>query len=341
MASPRSLRACDRRGFTRLAALGALALAGTACLPLARAGAVQTLRLPTAYPDGAFQTLIARFFAEDVNSRLRNVLSVEVYTDGSLLSWDRIAPAITSGQVEMGLIRLSWLGPTLPVAEVDAVPFLATNYAEARKLWQASRPIFLRAFATVGLVPLYAVPWPPVGLVSRTPLGSAGDLAGRRFGVTSSMTENFATAAVATPVRLNPGEALSALAGNRVDLLFMPPAQGLVGGPLPDPLYYYDIGAWLPKDGVVMSKGVYEPLNTATQETLQAAAGAAEEHGWQASQQEHNSRLSALRSRGVILQTPSTDLMEGLKAIGKTVARTWLRRAGFEGEDVLRGYRAL
>ena len=48
-----------------------------------------------------------------------------------------------------------------PIFGIDVVPFLATSYDEARKLWAASKPTIERKLAPQGLMVLFAVPWPP------------------------------------------------------------------------------------------------------------------------------------------------------------------------------------
>jgi TRAP-type C4-dicarboxylate transport system substrate-binding protein len=51
-----------------------------------------------------------------------------------------------------------------PIFGIDVVPFLATGYGEARKLWAASKPAIERRLAAQGLIVLFAVPWPPQGI---------------------------------------------------------------------------------------------------------------------------------------------------------------------------------
>jgi len=335
----RSAPALSRRRFGVLAAAAAgagLGLMGSG--PSRRAQAATRWRLATPYPEGNFQTLSTQFFAEDLARESKGRLTIDVYPNDSLMGFDRILPAVMGNQLELGEIQLSWLGPWLAAAEVDSVPFLAGTYEEARKLWAASRPVFQRTLGRLNLVVLKAVPWPPVGLASRMRLAHVGDLAGRRFLVTSPITRAFAMAVGAQPVELSPAQAPAAFAQGQFDALFVPAVEGL--GQVPAGTVYHDVGAWLPKNAVVMANQLYETLASKDQELLVQLAGVAELRGWAASQQEYDRRAATLGRLGIAFEQPSADLMQGLRGIGDLLARDWLARAGFDGEDILRAYRS-
>ena len=325
----------DRRGFGL--ALGAAGL--LTAMPRA-AAAARPWRLASAWPDGNFQTLTTQIFADDFAAAMGGRQRIEVYSNSSLYPLEQIAGAVGSGQIEMGELLFAWLGNQLPVAEADSIPFLAVGYGEARELWRASRNVFALAFARLNLIPIHAVPWPPIGLFSRLPLAEAADLSGHRFLATSGVTERFAILVGAQPVRLAPNQALAAYRQGQFDAAFVPAVEGLEQGPLPAPTYYYDVGAWVPKNGVVMNKALYEAQSTATQEILIAAGERAEAAGWAASQQEYANRIALLRSLGVVFETPSPALSESLRDVGTQLAIDWLGRAGRDGEDLLRQYRS-
>jgi TRAP-type C4-dicarboxylate transport system substrate-binding protein len=143
----------------------------------------------------------------------------------------------------------------------------------------------------------------------------------------------------AQPVELPPAQAGAAFAQGQFDALFAPVVEGLTRFQAPSPLYYYDVGAWLPKNAVVMSNALYETLSSADQGLLIALAEANEARAWAASRQEYERRLVTLAGLGATVETPASALMEGLREIGNRLALDWLARAGFDGEDILRAYR--
>ena len=72
------------------------------------------------------------------------------------------------GHMQIGETLISLHDNEDPIFGIDVVPFLATSYDEARKLWRASKPLVERKLAEQGLMPLFAVPWPPQGMVAKS-----------------------------------------------------------------------------------------------------------------------------------------------------------------------------
>ncbi len=68
-----------------------------------------------------------------------------------------------------------------PIFGIDTVPFLATSYPAAKKLWDASRPAVEKKLDSQGLKLLFAVPWPPQGLFSKTAVTKVEDLKGVKW----------------------------------------------------------------------------------------------------------------------------------------------------------------
>ena len=64
---------------------------------------------------------------------------------------------------------------------VDVVPFLATSFADAKKLWAASRPAIEKKLDAQGLKVLFAVPWPPQGIYAKKELNSVDDMKGLKW----------------------------------------------------------------------------------------------------------------------------------------------------------------
>ena len=47
------------------------------------------------------------------------------------------------------------------------VPFLATSFPEAKKLWLASKPLIEQKLAAQGIMVLFTVPWGPQGIYAK------------------------------------------------------------------------------------------------------------------------------------------------------------------------------
>ena len=62
----------------------------------------------------------------------------------------------------------------------DSVPFLATSFDDADKLWAAAKPSLEKILADQNLTLLYAVPWPPKACTSEM-IKSVADMKGIKF----------------------------------------------------------------------------------------------------------------------------------------------------------------
>ena len=75
-----------------------------------------------------------------------------------------------------------------PIYALDSVPFLATGYGPARKLYAVQRPFLEKRLAAEGLTMLYSVPWPPQGIYAKREIRSIEDLEGLKFRTYNSVT---------------------------------------------------------------------------------------------------------------------------------------------------------
>ena len=94
-------------------------------------------------------------------------LAITLHPGASLFSATQIKSAVRIGQAQAGEILISLHDGEDPMFGVDVIPFLATSYEDARKLWAASKPAIDKRFAAQGLTPLFAVPWPPQGIYAK------------------------------------------------------------------------------------------------------------------------------------------------------------------------------
>src|ERR1700716_1404479 len=143
-----------------------LILAFTALLVTGSAAAQTKWDLPAAYAPGNFHTENLVQFAADVDKATGGKLKITVHSAASLFKANEIKRAVQGGQAQIGEILISGYSNEDPLFGVDSVPFLATSYAEAAKLWKVSRKALEERFAKQGMMVLYAVPWPPQGIYS-------------------------------------------------------------------------------------------------------------------------------------------------------------------------------
>ncbi|RZW23441.1 MAG: C4-dicarboxylate ABC transporter substrate-binding protein, partial [Desulfobulbaceae bacterium] len=169
-----------------------LTLATLFAAGLATNALAESWDMPTPYPDKTFHTVNIIQFAEDVKQATGGKLEIKVHSAGSLFKHPEIKNAVRGGQVPIGEFFLSLLSNENPVFGADSQPFLATNYNEAKKLWDVQKPIIAPLLDKQKLMPLFSVPWPPQGLYTKKEIKSVDDLKGIKFRAYNATLEKFA-----------------------------------------------------------------------------------------------------------------------------------------------------
>lgn len=297
-----------------------------------------TWDMPTPYPDKTFHTQNIAAFAADVKEATGGALEIKIHSAGSLFKHPEIKNAVRGGQVPIGEFFLSRLSNENAVFGADSQPFLATNYDEAAKLWQAQRPVITALLEKQGLMPLFSVPWPPQGLYTKKEIKTVEDLKGIKFRAYNATLELFANKIGAAPTQVEVPDIPQAFATGRVEAMITSPSTGANSKAWDFVTHYTDIQAWLPKNIVVVSKKAFRKLDKGVQDAVLAAAETAETRGWEMSKKETAAKTAILKENGIIVVTPSAELMGGLKDIGAQMLVKWQEAAGKEGETVLQSY---
>lgn len=314
-------------------AAAALLLGGTA------AWADTKWDLPTGYPATNLHTENLQQMANDVEKATGGKLKILLHPNGSLLKANEIKRGVQTGQVQMGEILMSLLANENPIFGVDAVPFLATSYADAYKLWQASRPVTEKVLDKQGLKLLYAVAWPPQGIYANKPINSAADMKGLKWRAYNPATSKIAELVSAQPVTIQAADLAQALATGTVNSFMSSGATGVDTKVWESVKYFYTVDAWLPKNMLVVSKKAFAALDKPTQDALLKAVADAEKRGWQVSEQKTREYLATLAKNGMTVAPPSPQLKSDMQKVGQVMVDEWAKSAGDDGKAILGAYK--
>lgn len=298
----------------------------------------ETWDMPTPYPDATFHTVNITEFADDVAEATDGALDIKVHSAGSLFKHPEISKAVRSGQVPVGEFFLSLLANDNPAFGADSLPFLATNYDDAKRLWTAQKDVISGLLDDQGMMVLYAVPWPPQGLYTTKEISSVDDLAGLKFRTYNATLEEFANLAGAAPTQVEVPDIPQAFSTGRVEAMITSPSTGVNSKAWDFLTHYTDIQAWIPKNVVVANKRAFRRLDEATQTAVLEAAAAAEARGWEMSMAETEAQTKVLAENGITVVEPSEELMTGLREIGAQMLENWKAEAGDAGAALLSAY---
>jgi TRAP-type C4-dicarboxylate transport system substrate-binding protein len=305
------------------------------------AGAAQAQKwdMPTPYAANNFHTENVQQFAADIEKATGGKLVLTVHANGSLFKAPEIKRAVQGGQAQIGELLLSGYSNEDPLFGIDSVPFLATSYPEARKLWNASRKIIEERFAKQGMKVLYAVPWPPQGIYANKELKGVADMKGLKMRTYNPATSRIAELVGAQPANIQAAELAQALATGVVNANITSGATGYDSKSWEYVKFFYDVQAWLPKNAVIVNQKSFDALDQATQQAVLKAAADAETRGWKVSEEKTKFYVDQLAKNGMKVEAPATGFKAELKKIGDTMTAEWLKTAGADGQAAVDAFR--
>jgi TRAP-type transport system periplasmic protein len=295
--------------------------------------------MPTGYPASNFHTENIQQFAKEVDQATGGKLKVTVHDGGSLFKANEIKRAVQGGQAQMGEIIISGFSNENPLFGLDSIPFLATSYADAQKLWKVSQAATEAALAKQGIKVMFTVAWPPQGIYSAKPIQSVADLKGVKWRAYNPNTSRIAQLVGAQPVTVQAAELTQALATGAVTTFMSSSATGYDSKVWEQVKYYYDVSAWLPKNLVIVSQKAFDALDKPTQTALSKAAEAAEARGWKVSAEKNAWYLEQLRKNGMTVDAGSPALRAELKKLGDTMVTDWAKQTGSDGQAIVDAFR--
>ena len=318
----------DEKLILTAAALGVVAIAQ----------AQTTWDLPTGYGVNTFQTKNVQQFADDVAELSGGKLKITLHPGGSLFKQPEIKRSIQGGLVPAGEFIISGLANENPVFGVDSIPFLATSYADAKRLLEASKPVQQKVFAKQGIKMLFSVPWPGQSLYSVKAINSADDFKGTKMRAYNPATTKIAQMLGASPVTIQLPELGQALATGAAQNFLTSSASGADGKLYEQTKFFYPVNGWLPCNVTAVSQKAFDALDSATQAAVLKAAAMAEARGWKVSEQVDSDSIDVLRKNGVTIAAPSASIKGALGEIGKKMTADWAASAGADGQAILSAY---
>lgn len=295
-------------------------------------------QLATGYRAESFHTENIAQFARDVERTTAGALKISVHPNNTLFKLGDILHAVQEGKAAAGETIMTSMVGDMPITGADAIPFVVNSYADARRLWNLQRPLIEKHFAARGLLPLYAVPWPPQGLFTIAPMQSPADFRGTRMRTYNQSTQRIAQMLGATAVDVPMVEVNQALSSGKMDSMITSAVTGVENRVWGQIGHYYAINAWFPKNIVFANLKAVRALPPAVSEAMLAAAAEAEARGWAMSEQVADDSTRGLALHGMKVGRVSPSFEAELKRLGERFSREWVQSVGNEANVIFVPY---
>ena len=309
--------------------MGALGAVGVMGAGMGDARAATQWKLATGYKPETLHTQNIEEFTRDVEKATAGDLKIAVHPNNSLVKLPEILGAVQSGKAEAGEMLMSAMVKDVPLAGADSVPFIVSSYKDAHRLWQYQSPLLEKHLIDEkGVVPLYAVPWPPQGLFTVKLVRTKADFQGLKMRTYNATTVRIAELLGAQSVDVAAPDIPKALASGQIDSMITSSLTGVESQIWTHTKYYYELNAWIPKNLVFVQKKALDALSPATRKAVLEAAKAAEERGWALSEAALRASVNELRSHGMAIDRISPDLSKDINRFGEKFSREWVRTVG-------------
>src|SRR3954469_14916902 len=287
---------------SRLLSAGLIFSAVLAALP---ASAQTKWNLPAGYPADNPHSENLVLFAKDVEAATGGKLVITVHPGASLFKAPDIKRAVQTGQAQMGEILLSIHENEDSFFGIDVVPFMATSFPDAMKLYKASKPAIEKKLAAQGIMLLFSVPWAPQGIYAKKDLNTIEDMKGLKWRSYNVGTAKIGELVGAQSVTIQAAELSQALATGVVNSFMSSGGTGYDTKVWESLTHFYDTQAWIPKNYTLINKAAFDGLDKPTQDAIPKAAAVAETRGWKVWEAKANWYVDQLKAKGMKVQPPS------------------------------------
>src|SRR5690554_145910 len=328
------------KGMSPMKKTPALLAAISAAAFAVNAQAATKWDLPSAYPASNLHTQNLEQFVKDVKELSGGELDITLHSNASLYKAPEIKRAVQGNQAQIGEILLTNYANEDPIYALDGLPFLATGYDAAWKLYQAQKDLLNKKLASQGMTVLYTVAWPPQGIFANKDIKKVDDLKGVKWRAYSPVTARIAELVGAQPVTIQQSELSQAMATGVVDAFMTSGSTGWDTKTYEYIKKFYDTQAWLPKNAVIVNQKAFDSLDDKSKKAVLQAGADAEKRGWALSEEKTQWYLDNLAKNGMEIIKPSAELMSGLDKVGDTMLTEWIERSGSDGKQVIDAYRA-
>jgi TRAP-type C4-dicarboxylate transport system substrate-binding protein len=307
----------------------------------AGAASAEDWDMPMAYSASNFHSEMGVVFADKVRDYTSGGINITVHPGGSLFKGGEIKRAVQTGQVPIGERFMSAHANEAPLLGWDNLPFLATTYEDNEKLWAAAKDKVNAQLSNLNLVALYTCPWPGQGFYFNKAVNSSADTQGIKFRSYNSATATFAEELGMVPVQVEAAELSQALATGVAESFISSGSTGYDRKVWESLTHYYKVNAWLPRNYVMVNKGIWDALAADIKANVQKAADETGAACSAKSAELANWYFEQLTANGMSVEDASPDFLAELEAIGAKMTANWLAAAGADGQAIIDNYKAM
>ena len=159
-----------------------------------------------------------------------------------------------------------------------------------------------------------------------------------KFRSYNAATATFAKELGMLPVQVEAAELSQALATGVAEAFISSGSTGYDRKVWEHLSHYYKVNAWLPRNYVIINKGIYGGLSSDIKEALHKAADETGAACSAKSAELANWYFEQLEANGMTVTDAGPDFLKELKVIGSKMQKDWLNAVGADGQAIIDAY---
>ena len=296
------------------------------------------MNLNAKYGSTNFHTVGVQKFADLVKDYTKGSVDITVHAGSSLVKGNPLK-AVKDGTVAMTDMFIPFTSGGGKVFGVSALPFIATSYEDAYRLYQDSKPAYEDTAKKWNQKLLYSVTWPASGFYSNKKMESIEDFKGAKTRTYDKNSADFVNDAGGNAVALPWGEVYSALRTGMVDSVITSSSSGKDGKFWEVLSNYTKINYAYPLQAVTINLDYWNSLDKTQQEAMLKAAFEIEKAQWEAVKLEDKDALEMMEKNGMKITEASVDLKIQLDVIANIMLEDYLADADAQTKEIFKKYR--
>jgi TRAP-type C4-dicarboxylate transport system substrate-binding protein len=298
--------------------------------------------MPSEYPRDSMPGAGIERFAAELAERSHGAIVVTPSYDAALgFKGIALLRAVEAGTLTLGDSFAGPLGEMAPIFLLSSLPFVATSFVDAQRLYRVATPAYRAAFARHHQRLLYATPWPPTGLWAKHPVLTPADLASLSLRAYDETSRQVMAASGAKAAYLSFADAMPRLKDGSLQGV-LSSGDGGAGRKLWDYLPSFTaINYAVPLSLASINEEAYQALPPKLKQAVEAAAHATETAQWQLIRARLAANYATMRANHVeIAPAPGPALKAVLAKSAEDAIGAWRTEVGPDGAAVLAAYRA-
>jgi TRAP-type C4-dicarboxylate transport system substrate-binding protein len=296
------------------------------------------MNLNAKYGATNFHTIGAQKYADLVKKYTNGSVDITVHSGSSLVKGNPLK-AVKDGTVAMTDMFIPFTAGGGKVFGISALPFIATSYEDAYKLYQISKPAYEKTAKKWNQKLLYSVTWPASGFYSNKKMESIEDFKGVKTRTYDKNSADFVNNAGGNAVALPWGEVYSALRTDMVDSVITSSSSGKDGKFWEVLTDYTKINYAYPLQAVTINLDYWNSLTKVQQEAMLKAASEIEKIQWEAVKLEDEESIKMMAENGMKISETSEKLKKQLDEIALKMLDEYLSDANKEIKNIFEEYR--